>query len=153
MEREAQARLLTGAGILAALGALIFFFKKRGGGHTGRQHEGSITVLANGMDVHYSPETFTNVSRSRRDVVLWRLENLSDRRVEVCVTRFRNEDTGGHEDPLEDIDQCGKCRRLRGGGRGTIPTKVRRSASIGTYKYSIFVDGREAEDPRLAIVD
>ena len=150
MEREAQNRLLAGVGIFVAIGGLLWFLKKRLG--HGRPHEGSITVRPNGTDVSYDPETFTDVSRG--DIVLWRLKNESSRRVEVCVTRFVNETTGENEDPLEDLGkEGGKCRRLHGGGRGTIPTKVRGSATLGTYKYSIYLDGREAVDPRLAIVD
>src|SRR5687767_3420146 len=121
MERESQARLLTGMGILAGLVALFFFWKKRDG-HPLLPHRGVITVLGNGSDVSYSPETFSGVSRG--DTVIWRLHNESARPVEVCVKKFRNETTGGDEDPLEDLGkEAGKCRSLHGGGQGTIPTR------------------------------
>lgn len=150
MDRDEQARLLTGAGILAVIAGLIFFFKKRGG-HSSRPHFASITVLSNGTDVDYSPETIKGVSRGRGDTVVWRITNESGREVEVCVGGFKNESTGvdDEDDPL----MGDKCRRVRPGHQSTLPRRVRRDANCGTYKYSIYLDGREAKDPRLAIVD
>ncbi|MBA2303040.1 MAG: hypothetical protein H0W08_10440 [Acidobacteria bacterium] len=153
MDREAQDKLLAGAGVVAGIVGLIVFFGKRWK-RAPRELFADITVDENGMDVSYRPETIEDASISRRDFVIWRVKNLSEERVTVCVKGFKTVDNNTCEDPLDDVDHDrGKCRNVPDEGSRDIRSQVKKSARKGTYKYSIFVNDREAVDPRLSIVD
>ena len=153
MERDEQGRLLTGAGILAGIVGLIVFFGKRRG-PMARELFAEITVHENGTEVSYSPEIIEGASKSRRDFVTWRVTNQSHDRVEVCVKGFKHLHDNTCEDPLDDEDSDeGKCRRVSARDDRKIKTRVKKSAREGVYKYSIYLNDREVEDPRLAIVD
>ncbi len=150
MDREDQVKWLTGAGVVAGLALLFVFCKKRGG--PPNEVFADITVQANGT-VSYHPETIDDASIGNRDFVIWRVKNLSRDRVKVCVTKFKNENHGTLEDPLDDVDGQDKCRKVPAGDSRNIRTQVKRSARKGYYKYSIFLNDAEAVDPRLSIVD
>jgi hypothetical protein len=152
MDREEQGKWLTGAGVVAGIVGLIVFFGKRGKPMM-REVFAEITVHENGTDVSYSPETI-EASISARDFVIWRVTNQSGADVKVCVKGFKREHDNSCEDPLDDDDRNhGKCRKVPERDNDRIKTQVKKSARKGVYKYSIFLNDREAVDPRLSIVD
>lgn len=105
------------------------------------------------------------LSKSGGDVVRWNITNPSecagtacDGQVEVCVDKwgFNPSNPGPPWDPSEPPvkpPSTGRfCREVRPGQTKHLPAQVKQNARDGYYKYSVFVDGREAVDPIVRVV-
>lgn len=85
---------------------------------------------------------------ARGDELLWDVENETGAAQEISLEKFIRASGPPKEPPLTKSDAD---RRIQASSTGTIRDKVRDYAEGGTYKYSIWLNGKEAVDPEILI--
>jgi hypothetical protein len=85
---------------------------------------------------------------ARGDELSWDVENETGEEQEISLEKFVRAQGPPKEPPLTKSDVE---RRVKAGSTGAIRDKVRDYAEAGSYKYSIWLNGKEAVDPEVVI--